>query len=85
MIGTQGFFVGATPSTTKKMAEEITLIGTRQIFYARLPEVKGTAGTAAFVVDEVIEISPAFEWTMNHTVAVDDPTELFPITMIDID
>lgn len=70
---------------TKKMAEEITLIGTRQIFYARLPEVKGTAGTAAFVVDEVIEISPAFEWTMNHTVAVDDPTELFPITMIDID
>ncbi|MBQ6937252.1 MAG: acyclic terpene utilization AtuA family protein [Clostridia bacterium] len=70
---------------TKKMAEEITLIGTRQIFYARLPEVKGTAGTAAFVVDEVIEISPAFEWTMNHTVAVDDPTELFPITMIDIE
>jgi len=69
---------------TKKMAEEITLIGTRQIFYARLPEVKGTAGTAAFVVDEVIEISPAFEWTMNHTVAVDDPTELFPITMTDI-
>src|SRR5690606_12509460 len=32
---------------TKKMAEEITLMGTRQIFYARLPEVKGTAGTAS--------------------------------------
>ena len=29
---------------TKEMAEEVTLIGSRQIFYARLPEVKGTAG-----------------------------------------
>ncbi len=34
---------------TKEIAEEVTLIGCRQIFYARLPEVKGTAGTAAFV------------------------------------
>lgn len=70
---------------TRKAAEEITMIGTRQIFYARLPEVKGTAGTAAFVLDEVVEISPAYEWTMNHTVEVDDPLELFPITLIEVD
>ncbi len=69
---------------TKEMAEEVTLIGTRQIFYARLPEVKGTAGTAAFVLDEVLQASPAYEWTMNHTVAVDDPLELFPVHMIEI-
>jgi len=72
-------------SPDKKVAEEATLIGTRQIFYARLPEVKGTAGTAAFVLDEVTEISPAYRWTLNHTVEVDDPLELFPITMIDIE
>ena len=69
---------------TAEVAEEVTLIGMRQIFYARLPEVKGTAGTAAFVLDEVIKISPAYEWTMDHTVPVDDPLELFPVTMIEV-
>ncbi|HRP46340.1 MAG TPA: acyclic terpene utilization AtuA family protein, partial [Trueperaceae bacterium] len=29
---------------TAAMAEEVTLTGTRQMFYARLPDVKGTAG-----------------------------------------
>lgn len=69
---------------TKEVAEEVTLIGMRQIFYARLPEVKGTAGTAAFILDEVVEISPAYQWTMNHVVEVDDPLELFPIHTIEI-
>ena len=69
---------------TKEVAREATLIGTRQIFYARLPEVKGTAGTAAFILDEVVEISPAYTWTMNHTVEVDDPLELFPVSIIEI-
>ena len=72
-------------SKDDKVAEEATLIGTRQIFYARLPEVKGTAGTAAFVLDEVTKISAAYSWTLNHTVEVDDPLELFPITMIDVE
>jgi hypothetical protein len=68
----------------KAVAEEVTMIGTRQIFYARLPEVKGTAGTAAFIIDEVTEISPAYVWTMNHTIAVDDPLSLFPVKTIEI-
>ncbi len=71
-------------SPDDKVAEEATLIGTRQIFYARLPEVKGTAGTAAFILDEVVKVSAAYEWTMNHTVAVDDPMELFPTRMITV-
>jgi len=71
-------------SPDDKVAEEATLIGTRQIFYARLPEVKGTAGTAAFILDEVVKISAAYEWTMNHTVTVDDPLELFPTHMITV-
>ena len=72
-------------SKDQKVAEEATLIGTRQLFYARLPEVKGTAGTAAFILDEVTPISDAYRWTMDHTVAVDEPLDLFPITMIDIE
>ena len=30
------------------MAEEVCMTGTRQMFYARLPDVKGTAGSVAF-------------------------------------
>lgn len=63
---------------TKEMAEEVTITGTRQLFYARLPDVKGTAGGVSFVLDEVMPASPAYRWTINHTMAVSDPLELFP-------
>ncbi|WP_349357516.1 acyclic terpene utilization AtuA family protein [Stappia sp.] len=63
---------------TREMAEELTMTGTRQLFYARLPDVKGTAGGVSFVFDEVMEASPAYRWTVNHTMAVDDPLDLFP-------
>ena len=63
---------------TLEMAEEVAMTGTRQLFYARLPEVKGTAGGVSFVLDEVLRASPAYRWTLNHTMAVDDPLELFP-------
>jgi hypothetical protein len=63
---------------TRAQAEEVTMIGTRQMFYARLPDVKGTAGGVSFPLDEVLHASPAYTWTMNHTMAVDSPLELFP-------
>jgi hypothetical protein len=63
---------------TKEMAEEVAMIATRQMFYARLPQVKGTAGGVAFLLDEVMPASPAYRWTVNHTMRVDDPLELFP-------
>ena len=43
---------------TAEMAEEVCMIGTRQMFYARLPEVKGSAGSVAFALDEVLRASP---------------------------
>jgi hypothetical protein len=64
---------------TKEKAEEVTLTGSRQIFYARLPEVKGTAGTAAFIIDGVLPAPAAYRWTMNHVLPVNDPMELFEI------
>jgi hypothetical protein len=66
---------------TKEMAEEVCMTGTRQMFYARLPDVKGTAGGVAFILDEVLPASPAYRWTINHTVRVDNPMELFPTHM----
>lgn len=63
---------------TRELAEEACMIGTRQMFYARLPQVKGTAGGVAFLLDEVMPASPAYRWTLNHTLPVADPLELFP-------
>jgi hypothetical protein len=59
----------------------ICLTGTRQLFYARLPDVKNTAGSVAFPLDEVMPASAAYRWGLNHTVAVDDPLELFLLHM----
>jgi hypothetical protein len=69
---------------TREMAEEVALIGSRQIFYARLPEVKGTAGTAAFIVDGVLPAPAAYRWTLNHVLPVDDPMELFALNEMTI-
>ena len=69
---------------TKEIAQEIALMGSRQIFYARLPEVKGTAGTAAFVIDEALPATPCYEWTIHHTIPVDDPLELFDVKIIEV-
>ena len=66
---------------TAAMAEEVCMIGTRQMFYARLPDVKGSAGSVAFALDEVLRASPAYRWTLNHTLRCDHPLELFPTHM----
>lgn len=63
---------------TAPMAEEVCMIGTRQMFYARLPRVKGSAGSVAFALDEVLRASPAYRWSVNHTMRCDSPLELFP-------
>lgn len=64
---------------TKDLAEAVTMMGTRQIFYARLPQVKGTAGTASFVVDEVLPATASYTWTMNHIMPVKEPGELYQL------
>jgi hypothetical protein len=66
---------------TREMAEEVAMIGLRQMFYARLPDVKGTAGSVAFPLDEVLHASPAYRWTLNHTLEVANPMELFSTHM----
>jgi len=68
----------------KAMAEEACMIATRQMFYARLPQVKGTAGGVAFLLDEVMPTSPAYRWTLNHTMQLDNPLELFPTFVVEV-
>jgi hypothetical protein len=67
------------------MATEICALAARNLFYARLPEVKGTAGAAALMSDEVLIGEPGYEWTLNHTIEAKDPMELFRTRFTTID
>lgn len=73
---------GVAPSA--EMAEEVCMTGTRQMFYARLPDVKGSAGGVAFALDEVLRASPAHRWTINHTLRCEHPMELFTTRVVEV-
>jgi hypothetical protein len=68
-----------------KRAEEICALAARNLFYARLKEVKGTAGAAALMSDEILIGKPGYEWTLNHVLPVRDPMELFRTKMETVD
>ena len=65
-------------------AEVICALGTRNLFYARLPEVKGTAGTAGLMMDEVLRGKPGYEWTVNHVLPLADPLELTTLELEEV-
>ncbi|WP_164215239.1 hypothetical protein [Virgibacillus sp. YIM 98842] len=69
---------------SKVTAEELTLFATRKILYARLAQVKGTAGTAAYLIGDVIYAGSTYEWTMNHVVPVEDALELFDVRVEEV-
>jgi len=74
-----------TVSKDAARAAEICALAARNLFYARLPEVKGTAGTAALMSDEILIGEPGYEWTLNHTIPIADPLELVAIRHLTID
>jgi hypothetical protein len=66
-------------------AEEICALAARNLFYARLAEVKGTAGAAALMSDEILVGKPGYEWTLNHVLPVKDPAEPFRTELATVD
>jgi hypothetical protein len=69
---------------TDDEAAAIAALAQRNFFFARFPGLRGTAGTAALPVDEVLLGRPAYSWTVNHLLPVEDPCELFPMRMVDV-
>jgi hypothetical protein len=61
-----------------EFGEKVTELALRMFFLARIPGVKGTAGSAA-TTKLPMRATPAYVWNVNHTVPVDDPMELFPV------
>ncbi|BAS28755.1 hypothetical protein LIP_2926 [Limnochorda pilosa] len=78
-----GIVVEAVAPTRDEVAELANLAG-RNFMYARLPGLRGTAGAAAFLSDEVLPARAAYRWTMNHVVEVDDPLELFRLEVEEV-
>ncbi len=62
------------------LAEKIVTLAARGIFYARIP-TKGTAGGGAFLTEDVLVGKPAYEWTLNHVMRIDNPLDYFTIDM----
>ncbi len=63
---------------TLEVAKELTNLAARNFMYARLKNIRGTAGAAAFLSDEVLVARPGYEWTMNHAIPA-DPMEWFEL------
>ena len=69
---------------TAAMAEEVCMIGTRQMFYARLPDVKGTAGGVAFPLDEVMRGEPGLSLDAQpHAALSTIRSSCFPTHIVD--
>ena len=69
---------------TAGAAEEICAMAARSLFFMHLPGIKGTAGAAALMSDEILIGRAGYQWTLNHVMAVDDPYELFPTTYVTV-
>jgi len=72
VIGHEVGIVVEAVAATAEAAETICALASRNLFYGRLPDVKGTAGGASFFSDEVFRARPAYEWTLNHVITLDD-------------
>ena len=64
----------------ERLAEKVTDYAVRMMFLARIPGVKGTAGAAA-TTKKAMRYLPGYVWTVDHTVPVEDPMELFSVHM----
>jgi len=60
------------------LAERLTDYALRMMFLARIPGVKGTAGAAA-TTKKAMRYLPGYVWSVHHTLAVDDPLQLFSV------
>ncbi len=69
---------------TDDEALTIAALAQRNFFFARFPGLRGTAGTAALPVDEVLLGRPACSWTINHLLPLEDPCEIFPMKIVQI-
>jgi hypothetical protein len=66
----------------RKDAENIAKLAKYCALRVHYPGKLGTAGGCAMLADEVLmPAMPVYEWVLDHTLALDDPLELFRVEM----
>ena len=73
-------------SSDMERAKAIAKLSKFRIFYAKYPAQKNSSGGGgAVITDEVLTTGhPSYRWTVNHLMAVKDPLEIFPISLMDV-
>jgi hypothetical protein len=64
---------------TEQLAEELTVMAMRHLLSALPSNGTVLAGVADLVCDSILPAPPAYRWTINHTIGVDNPLEFFEI------
>jgi Acyclic terpene utilisation family protein AtuA len=67
-----------TTAATQEQANAAALLAKRVLFSARYPGQTQSGGSIASMIDEFVECGPAYRWTVNHVVPVDDLLAPFP-------
>lgn len=67
---------------TQQLALDIAKLTQYRFLFKRYPGQKHSGGGAALILDEALQPEhPAFRWTIDHLLPLDNPLELFPIEM----
>jgi len=69
----------------KRQAFEICSFVGHQLLFLPYKGRKATAGSLAHLVDtDPFDAGPAYEFSIDHLMALDDPQECFPITVHEV-
>lgn len=70
---------------SQKLALDIAKLVQYRFLFGRYPGQKHSGGGAALIIDESLRPEhPAYRWTIDHLLTLEDPLELFPIHMYTI-
>ena len=66
----------------QKLALDIAKLVQYRFLFGRYPGQKHSGGGAGLIIDEALQPEhPAYRWTVDHLLKVEDPLELFPMEM----
>lgn len=69
---------------TQEIADLIARFTLYRLLFPTFAGQKATAGGVAMLRDEVLRGQPAYRWTVDHLLPLEDPLELFPIAVEEV-
>ncbi len=69
---------------TGQLAEELTMMATRMLMSAMPVSLKQPAGNAVLTLESLLAAPPLYQWTIQQTLAIPNPNDLFDLHMLTI-